>query len=160
MGSLIPYNRMDAGSSSTALTKSALNLQPYREASEEALIRPLFPIDDYLTDLLTASAETASDQTPIIKKFKPKFGSWELDCKPIEHAAVLITEITSPDYVYFQIEDEDAPRYQRLIKELSEEFCCATRQSESYCPSPVVGSFMKYCSHYLIIFMIFELFFL
>lgn len=128
---------MDAGSSSMILPESRLN-QPHRETSGEALIQPLISNENSMANLPIASAETASDDLHI-KKFKPKFGSWELDCKPIEHASVLITEITTPDYVYVQIQDEDTPFYHQLIKELNEEFCSSTPQSESYCSSPVVG---------------------
>ncbi len=129
---------MDAGSSSTTWPKFCLNQPHWETSEEEALIQPLLSIENSMTNLPIASAETASGDLPITK-FKAKFGSWELDCKSIEHAFVLITEITTPDYVYVQIQDEDTPRYHQLIKELNEEFCSSTHRSESYCSSPVVG---------------------
>lgn len=117
--------RENATSSKDHLGVVPIN-QLYPEATGAALIQPQF--------------STVNTPAPM-KQYKPKYGSWDLESNPPEHLAVFISEITAPNYVYIQIEDKDVPRYQQLLKELQAEFNSATRQSASYCPLPIIGSY-------------------
>jgi len=117
--------REDVTSSIEHLEVVRIN-QLHPEATRAALIQPQFT--------------TVNTQAPM-KQYKPKYGYWDLESNPPEHLAVFISEITAPNYVYIQIEDKDVPRYQQLLKELQAEFSSATRQSASFCPLPIIGSY-------------------
>lgn len=84
----------------------------------------------------------AANNAPIIKKFKPKFSPLELRKSPLRHASVYITKATSPKFMYVQIDDEDKPLYRKMLVELEEEFCSASRQSSTFCPSPLIGNLL------------------
>jgi len=139
---IIPHNRVDTDEpaltampliENVASSKDHLGVESMHQLYTEASAT-----DAMIPTIL--SVESPSSHRPL-KTFKPKFGSWELDCKPIEYAAVRITEMTSPSYIYLQIEDEDIYHYHQMTKELDEEFHFANIRSETYCPSPVVGSY-------------------
>jgi len=77
---------------------------------------------------------------PIEKRFKPKYGSSEVESGCIQYTAVLITHVIHPNHLYAQIEDQDLPLYQQMMRDLQLEFREATKQSPSFCSSPVVGT--------------------
>lgn len=69
--------------------------------------------------------------------FKPKLGNNQSD--PPKYSAVFITNIVHPNHMYMQLDDKDLPSYHHMLEELQKEFCTATKQSPSHCPSPVAG---------------------
>ena len=77
-----------------------------------------------------------------IKRLKPKFGALELKTHPLKYANVFITKAAHPREIYLRIEDEDVPRYHKMLEDLREEFRTATRHSESYCPLPILGTLL------------------
>lgn len=78
-------------------------------------------------------------ETPT-KKYKPKYGQYQVKFEPLQHFAAIITSSTTPSQVYVQVQDEDLPRYRQMQQDLAVEFEGATAESESYSPSPSIGS--------------------
>lgn len=76
---------------------------------------------------------------PVNKGFKPKYGLGEVESGRIQYAAVLITHVIHPNLMYIQIEDQDLPLYHQMNEDLQQEFRKATKQSPSYCSSPLEG---------------------
>ena len=76
---------------------------------------------------------------PIEKRFKPKFGPSEVESGCIQYAAVYITRAIHPNRLYVRVEDQDLPLYHQMMRDLQLEFREATKQSPSFCSSPVVG---------------------
>ncbi len=74
-------------------------------------------------------------------RFKPKFGPVEVKSRCIQYSYVLITHVIHPSHLYIQIEDQDLPLYRQMMNDLQQEFRWATKQSNSFCSSPVVGTF-------------------
>ena len=82
------------------------------------------------------------DGTPIRTTIKTKFGPFEL--KP-KHSNILITKAVQPRFVYVQIDDDHSRHmFAKLQKELQEEFSSVTDQSDSFCQSLVIGSYIKF----------------
>ena len=106
-------------------------------------------IERSTTPVLTASRPSSRSSTssaaaePVpYKRLNPKFNRLDIKFnKAVKYASVLITKAVQPGAVYVQIQDDDVPRYNRMLKELQEEFSSATPRPGSYCPSPIVGSF-------------------
>ena len=76
---------------------------------------------------------------PIERRFKPKYGPSEVESGCIQYAAVYITRAIHPNRLYVRVEDQDLPLYQQMMRDLQLEFREATKQSPSFCSSPVVG---------------------
>ena len=74
------------------------------------------------------------------KRFKPKYGPAEVESRCIQYASVLITHVIHPNHLYVQIEDQDLPLYNQMMDDLQLEFREATKQSPSFCSSPVEGT--------------------
>lgn len=73
-------------------------------------------------------------------RFQPKFGPSDLGSRSPKYAAVIITKAVHPREIYIRFIDEDVPLYHRMLEELQEEFRLASIESDSYCPSPIVGT--------------------
>ena len=78
----------------------------------------------------------------IDSKFKPKLPLLDFKKNPLKYANVFITKAAHPREIYLRIEDEDVPRYHKMLEDLREEFRTATRHSESYCPLPILGTLL------------------
>ena len=77
---------------------------------------------------------------PVEMIFKPKFEPLEGASRCIQPSAVLITHVIHPNHLYVQFLDKDFPLYHKMNEDLQQEFRWATKQSASYCSSPVVGT--------------------
>ena len=92
--------------------------------------------------IISDSVESLEAQ--IIKKYKPKFSRLDLKFSPIRYASVIISKALHPRAVYVRIDDDEVPLFRRMMNELKQEFESATPGSESFCSSPLIGSYLNY----------------
>ena len=96
-------------------------------------------ISDVIVDPIELKHEKEA-VLPVERRYKPKYGPSDVESGCIQYAAVLIKRMIHPNHLYLQIEDQDLPLYHQMMEDLQQEFSEATKQSPSYCSSPVIGT--------------------
>ena len=97
--------------------------------------------------------ETPAGPDTIVKKYKPKFSRLDLKFSPIRYASVIISKALHPRAVYVRIDDDEVPLFRRMMNELQQEFGTATPGSDSFCSSPLIGSYFN-SIHFIQLFLI------
>jgi len=91
------------------------------------------------TEELSSPIDNARGELILQQKFKPKFGPLQVKNRSIQYSAVVITQVIHPYRIYVRFEDQDFPLYRQMMEDLQLEFGQATKESHSYCPTPVEG---------------------